>query len=312
VIASDSSMNRTHAPLHPRRAPFGVQQRRILCANDFTRHSERAVNAAAVLANRLGAQLTLVHVRPAHRAESSAVAAHERLRAHLSGAGLSLDSIPVLAIREGDVAKAIAQVAKESAADLIVMGAQSKRALAPVLGTTAERVIARTNCPVLIVRSRGALNYKNVVVAAELGRSFGSVIGFAKRWSLLDAPAVSVVHGFSSPYQGPLYAEGYDVAAARRHVERWKRAASLQLNDMLRREKVDGSRFDVRIEERRPLAVVRRALARGNRPSLVILRASAHNALTRIVRGSLVNDVLLNFDCDVLICPHTGQNRIVH
>jgi len=309
-MTSESSMSRAYAPFHPRRPPFGVQQRRILCANDFSRHSDRAVNAAAVLANRLGAQLTLLHVAPTHRAGSSVAAAHERLRAHLKGAGLSLDSIPVLAIREGDVAKAIAQVAKEGAADLIVLGTQSKRALAPVLGTTAERVIARANCPVLIVRSRGTLRYKNVVVAAALERSFRSVVGFANRWSLLDAPVVSVVHGFSSPYQGPLYAEGYDVAAARRHIETWKRVASAQLQDMLRMEKVDGPRLDVRVEERRPLAVVRRALARGNRRSLVILGTSAHNALTRIVRGSLVNDVLLNFDCDVLICPYKG--RVIH
>jgi nucleotide-binding universal stress UspA family protein len=236
----------------------------------------------------------------------------ERLRAQLSTSGLDSDSIPVLAIREGDVAKAIAQVANESAADLIVMGAQSKRALAPVLGTTAERVIARAHCPVLIVRSKGTLRYKHVVVAAQLERSFRSAMGLAKKWSLLDAPAVSVVHGFSSPYQGPRYAEGYDVAAARRRIDRWKRAASTQLRDMLRMEGIDSSRFDLRIEEHRPLTLVRRALQRGNRPSLVILGTSAHNALTRIVKGSLVNDVLLNFDCDVLICPHKSTNRTVH
>jgi nucleotide-binding universal stress UspA family protein len=289
-----------------------MQQRRILCASDFSKQAEQAVKAAAVLANRLGAQLTLLHVESLRRAEKPAGAARERLRAQLDASGLSLDSIPVLAVREGDVARAIAEVAREGGADLIVLGAQRRRALAPVLGTTAERVIALARCPVLIVRTKGTLRYARVVIAAELERSFGKVMRFANRWSFLDAAAVSVVHGFLSPYQGPLYAEGYDLAAARRQIEDWKRAARVYLQEMLRLEGIDASRFVLRIEERRPLGVVRRALSRGSSPSLVVLGASAHNALTRIVRGSLVNDVLMNFDCDVLICPHNVRGGTLH
>jgi nucleotide-binding universal stress UspA family protein len=312
MVANESSMARPYAPFLPARAPFGAQQRRILCANDLSMRSDRAVKAAAVLANRLGAQLTVMHVVPARSAERSAGTAHDRLRTQLSTSGLNLDSIPVLAVREGDVARAIADVARESGADLIVMGAQRKRALAPILGTTAERVIALAHSAVLIVRSNGSLHYDRVVVAAELEPTFGKVMGFADRWSFLDAPRVSVVHGFASPYQGPLYAEGFDIEAARRQIDGWKRTARRHLQEMLRLAGIDSARFDVRIEERRPLGVVRRVLPSGRSRSLVIMGATAHNALTRIIRGSLVNDVLLNFDCDVLICPHRKQRRTLH
>jgi nucleotide-binding universal stress UspA family protein len=312
MMASDSSMSRAEATFHPVRRPFGVHQRRILCASDFSRHSTRAVKAAAVLANRLGAQLMLLHVASVYRAETSAEAVRERLRAQLGASGLSFDSIPVLAVREGNVARAIAQLASDSAADLIVLGAQSRRALAPVLGTTAENIIARAQCPVLVVRSKGTLNYDRVVIAAELERSFTSVMHFANRWSFLDASAVSVVHGFLSPYQGPLYAEGYDVAAARRHVNAWKRTARTYLQDMLRVAGIEGSRFDMRIEEHRPLRILRAVLGGGSARSLVVMGTSAHNALTRIVKGSLVNDVLMSFDCDVLICPQKTPGRTVH
>jgi nucleotide-binding universal stress UspA family protein len=115
-----------------------------------------------------------------------------------------------------------------------------------------------------------------------------------------------------SPYQGPLYAEGFDVAAARRHINAWKRTARTYLQDMLRLAGVDGSRFEMRIEERRPLGILRSVLARGNARSLVVMGTSAHNALTRIVRGSLVNDILMSFDCDVLICPQKASGRTVH
>lgn len=312
MIAGDSSMIRGYATFHTERAPFGAHQRRILCATDFSKHSERQVQAAAVLANRVGAQLTLLHVASFRGAGKPAEVARERLRAQLGASGLDLDSIPVLAIRGGDVAKAIAEVARESGANLIVLGAQRRRALAPILGTTAERVIGLARCPVLIVRSKGTLRYQRVVIAAQLERAFSKVVQFANRWSFLDAPDVSVVHGFVSPYQGPLYAEGYDIAAARRHVAAWKHTARAYLQEMLRVEGIDGSRFQLRIEERRPLGVVRRALPRGSSPSLVIMGASAQNALTRIVRGSLANDVLMNFECDVLICPFKARGRTLH
>ena len=219
--------------------------------------------------------------------------------------------MPVLAIREGSVAKVIAQVARESGAQLIVMGAQRKRALAPILGTTAERVGALAQCPVLIIRSKGTLPYQRVVVGAELTPSFKDVMRFADQWSFLDAPIVSIAHGFAWPYQGPLYAEGYDLAAARRHIVRWKRFARTHLHDMLGAAGVDGSQFDVRIEQHPPLRVVRRALRYGA-PSLLILGTSAHNPLTRIIRGSLVNDALLSLECDVLICPRSTGGRTVH
>jgi universal stress protein E len=311
MIASENPMSRAFEAVHHGPTPFGAQQRRVLCAIDLSRRSERALKAAAVLANRLGAQLTLLHVVSAHQPKRTAGLAQEVLRVQLSASGLRLGSVPVVAVREGDVARMVAKVARESGAQLIVMGAQRKRALAPILGTTAERVVALAQCPVLIIRSKGTSSYHRVVIAAELNPSFKEVVRFADQWSFLDAPTLSIVHGFTSPYQGPLYAEGYDVAAARRHIGRWKRFARTHLQDMLGAAGVDGSKFDVRIEERRPLRVVRRALRNGA-PSLLILGTSAPNALTRIVRGSLVNDALLSLECDVLICPRNVRGQTVH
>src|ERR1044071_8642208 len=89
-------------------------------------------------------------------------------------------------------------------ADLIVMGAQSKRAFASLTGTTAERVISTARCPVLIVRSQGTLHYGSVVVAADLSASLEDVLRVADRWSFFDRVPVSIVHGFRSPYQGAL------------------------------------------------------------------------------------------------------------
>jgi nucleotide-binding universal stress UspA family protein len=308
-------MNRTFESFTARRAPFGAQQRRVLCATDLSTRSARALRAAAALANRLGAHLTLLHVVPRSQPSDEKTLAHERLREQLreqvSTSGLPLESIPVLAVRAGDAAKTIADVALETRADLIVMGSQRKRAFASLTGTTAERVIASTRCPVLIVRSKGTLRYDRVVVAADMGPSFKDVLRFAARWSFLDRAPVSIVHGFQSPYQGPRYAECFDVAAAREHISRWKGLARAHLREKVSAAGLDPSRFDVRVEERRPLRVVRRALRHGT-PSLLILGASGHSFMSRLFRGSLANDALLSMDCDVLICGTHGPRTMLH
>lgn len=301
-MAIESGASRVFESDGLHRAGFDAQPRTILCATDLSSRSERATKMAAVLANQLGAQLMLLHVVATAKVWTAARPAREHVRARLRSWGPRLGSIPVLALRTGDVAKSIAQVASEAGAGLIVLGTQRKRPLATVLGTTAERVVARAPCPVLVVRSSGSLRNNRVVFATDLTPAFRKLVDYAHRWSFLDVPSVSIVHGFAWPYQGPRYAEGYDVEAARHRVSQWKQTVRGQLFEMLDAAGIDGSQFDVRIEERRPLRAVRRALRHGG-PSLLILGTSDHNALTRVFRGSLVNDVLLGLDCDVLICP---------
>jgi nucleotide-binding universal stress UspA family protein len=311
MIASDWAMNRAFESHVFRRAPFGAQQRRILCATDLSARSARALRAAAALANRLDAQLTVLHVVPTRAPVTDRDLAHERLRDHLSASRQAPDAIPVLAVRYGDTAKTIAEVAVETHADLIVMGIQSKRAFASLTGTTAERVIAAARCPVLIIRSNGTLRYGGVVVAADLNPSFEEMLRFAHRWSFLDRGPVAIVHGFQSPYHGPIYAEGYDVAAAREQTARWRKSARAHLLAKVSAVGLDASRFDVRVEEQRPLRVVRRALRRRT-PSLLILGGSEHTFMSRLFRGSLTNDALLSLDCDVLICGTSSPRAVLH
>ena len=89
MIASESAMSRAFESVHLGPAPFGALQRRILCANDLSRRSRHALKEATVLANRLGAQLTLLHVVSAHQSKSAAALTQERLQVQLSAARLA-------------------------------------------------------------------------------------------------------------------------------------------------------------------------------------------------------------------------------
>jgi nucleotide-binding universal stress UspA family protein len=276
--------------------------RRALCATDFSNRSERALRAAVALADRADARLTLLHVLESGASSTARKVAEEQLQEQVRRSAVSRESIRALAIRAGHPEKIIAQVALQTRAQLIVMGAPRKRTLAALRGTTPERVLALARCPAIIVRSTSAIQYARVVVATDLEPAIRDIVRFANRWSFLDSPRVSIVHGFESPYQGPLYAEGFDLKAARRHIAQWQRRAREHVRSHLKAAGVRPARFDVQIEERRPLPLVRQALGRAG-SSLLIIGGSQHTVISRLARGSFANDALRRLDCDVLIYP---------
>ena len=141
--------------------------RKIICAIDFSESSRLALEQAAELAGRSGAELTLahVHVSPSHAAadvlvaapEAAAVAAHELelLLAAWRADAERLSGRPVrVALLSGDPAEQLVKLARESQCDLTVVGTHGRRGLRRlVLGSVAEQVVRTAPCPVLAVRA---------------------------------------------------------------------------------------------------------------------------------------------------------------
>jgi nucleotide-binding universal stress UspA family protein len=148
--------------LHRRTDP-PKRSRRIMVAVDDSDPGRWAVSVAAALATPLGAELVLLHViSPAAMLSPETAFDAEDIRggqlrksdellaaAHaLVGSGTAVERVT----REGEAAQEIVEAASEWEADLVVMGTRSRGRLASfLLGSTAEAVIRRANCPVLTV-----------------------------------------------------------------------------------------------------------------------------------------------------------------
>lgn len=139
--------------------------RRILVATDFTDTSERAIDAALELSNRLGASLTVMHAYeiPVLGVPDGALIATPELAARLSEAArTALDAVlkrlegrgvqVAAVLREGVAWEEIEHVADEIDADIIVIGTHGRRGLArALLGSVAENVIRTSHRPVLTI-----------------------------------------------------------------------------------------------------------------------------------------------------------------
>ncbi len=137
--------------------------KRILCPVDFSDTAAVAAREAATLARAAGAELLLVHAVDDPFLAGSRDSGYQapvaqqyelivRKKLELAANALRMLS-PVRSILvHGEVEDAIAQAAAQHAADVIVMGARSRKGIARILGDSmTERVMRRSRVPVVRV-----------------------------------------------------------------------------------------------------------------------------------------------------------------
>jgi nucleotide-binding universal stress UspA family protein len=141
------------------------QFRRIVCPTDFSPTADAAARHAVSLARAYGGQLTLLHVLPQlhYPLRGLGMSAiphlqqdlHERAKERLQQAAAALGNGAIrIEMRDGEAYEQVLACAKETQADLIVIGTHGHTGLKhALLGSTAERVVRLSECPVLTVRT---------------------------------------------------------------------------------------------------------------------------------------------------------------
>jgi len=147
-----------------------VEIRKILAPTDFSGHAENALRFACGLAQRLGAELHLLHVLseivptgpdplltpvlPPEYYRESEVQSREAL-AKLIQPSWGTPPVVEYAVRWDNPVEGIVEYAREAAIDLIVIATHGRTGLSHVLlGSVAERIVREASCPVLTIRSK--------------------------------------------------------------------------------------------------------------------------------------------------------------
>jgi nucleotide-binding universal stress UspA family protein len=135
---------------------------KIVCPTDFSPPSFGAANYALVLAKQLGASVTFLHTyqlagysgTTSELGMTVAKECKDELEAFV--AKLEKNGVPTeMRVRVGPPYAEIGAEAKESGAQLIVMGTTGKTGLEHfLLGSVAERVVQTAPVPVLTVRHK--------------------------------------------------------------------------------------------------------------------------------------------------------------
>ena len=140
---------------------------KILCATDGSAASNKAVDAAIELANKMGASLAFLTVervtldtaadsafwdsRVLGAADAQAHRVLAAAEAKARGAGLS--GVECVTTQGNNIAAAIISYAEQNGFDHIVTGSVGRTGVARLLlGSVAGDVVAKAHCPVTVVR----------------------------------------------------------------------------------------------------------------------------------------------------------------
>ena len=162
------------ACLHPLRT--------VLVGTSLGEESDRVVRAGLAVARAAGARVALVHAIPDEsrfsaleigRGEDFAAElsadAREALARQVERLGLLTSEIAFTEVVAGEPHRVLVESAQRAGADLIVVGATGAGPLAAeLLGSTADRVLRKATCPVLLIRTELSIPPRRVLAPVDL------------------------------------------------------------------------------------------------------------------------------------------------
>ena len=177
----------------------------LLIPVDLSPMAERVLGRVALLPLARDARITLLHVVPKLLPRDARSRAESDARKALQLAGKRLasklrDSVKVVtSVKVGGVVAEITRHARSSKAELIVMGRGGGRALRDIfLGSTAERVLRRSQRPTLVVRRPAREVYLSPWFALDADSPAHGILALALRVLPTPRPQLGLVHAYDA------------------------------------------------------------------------------------------------------------------
>ena len=290
----------------------------ILVTTDFSRPSLAAIPYALAVARHFGAELLLLHVVDTTQFSSKSLMLPVISPAELSRPllnrlqGIALKFSPdgkihVMKPREGRAYNEICESARKRGAGLVVIATHGFTGLQHVwLGSTAERVVQHSPCPVLVVRKGGRrfqpgrIRLRKILVPLDFSVcsqvAFDCGVGLAREFR----SELLLVHVID-PICYPLGDEYGGVHSARL-MEEARAFAQSEMKELARNVNVQCS---IRIREGSP---AREICQIANRDvDLIITPTHGRTGLGHVLIGSVAERVMRHASCPVLVIPVRGK-----
>lgn len=283
--------------------------RTVVVATDLSPASEIAVDQAAMLARRWDADLVLLHVfndgvwatiTAIYESEVWAGAepvlvARNRLSQQVREVAARHAVRARGETRTGRAASEIAAFCREQDAQLLVVGEHGEA----VLGGTAQRVLARADLPVLLVRRAVSAELSCILLATD----FSDNATRAAQLSLDWFPDVRqrLLHACTVAFEGRMRMAGVSLE----HIEGYRRdelARAEQRMEAQMQALRSAAPVGKRIVQGYPTTVLLREIERLGAELLVIGKHGGTMLDERLL-GSITQNLLYRADCNVLLVP---------
>ena len=308
--------------------------RNILVPIDFSKMSIEAIETAKRLGQRFGATIHLAHVHhwqypadfvgpvlssgflPESFQEDRNRQLAEQLKSVAKRAGFSPQEQTHLRTGAAPFHE-ICKLAQEIPADLIVMPTHGHTGLKHVLlGSTAERVVQHSPCPVFVVRqrkrkseTRRVFTTDSILVPVDFSscsrEGLQYAIGFANEFGA----RLILLH---VRYLGYIYSsEGtalYDIPALQ---EAARKNAERQMRQLVRSVSFGGVKFETAFTEGSPALDIC-AFAKDHDVDLIITSTHGLTGFEHVLIGSIAEKVVRHAPCSVLVVPSHPKVRMAN
>jgi nucleotide-binding universal stress UspA family protein len=294
-----------------------LQIRSVLVPVDFSAPSLRAVQFALPLIPKFSADLHLVHVFPADAPFTGLVAVpfvlpeldirrsvHQHLKdvAKKYSIELPLENIHALKGRPFDE---ICRLARDISIDLIIIATRGNTGLKHLLlGSTAERVVRNSPCPVLVVRdaepSGVVTGFRKILVPIDFSECSMNGLAYAKAFAKQFKSTLVLLNSVHlEHYVASDECARYDLPRLIQYAET---SARDQMHDLVEKTDWDGLGVEISLQAGHPgQQICERA-----KDSLVDLIVTSTHGITgfkHLLLGSVTEYVVRHAHCPVLVVP---------
>lgn len=281
--------------------------KKILVATDFSERSDRAVRRATLLARQFSASLTMVHSvdddQPQSLIDNESEIAEKLLREQSRSLREIEDIECGFQVVLGDPFEGIAAAAEAEAPDMLVIGPHRRQALKDIFtGTTAERTVRASRTPVLMANGVPAGPYRHILVAVDFSDSSAKAVEAVGRLGLAGDSEVTLLHVFDAPGTGLIGHSAMTREGADIYIAGERAAAEKMLAEFLAQKDFAPAHQVVRFNET-SIGEVVIATADELSVDLIVMGTRGRSAISRLVLGSVVDEVLGKARRDVLAVP---------
>ncbi len=289
----------------------------VLATTDLSPAAEPALHAAADLARRTGARVTVLNV-----SDFSALAESEAFRESVLRAERDFRSeakpplhelcervfkgVPMeLVFVEGlGGASTICTYAAENAVDLIVIATHGRSGLKRVLlGSVTERVVQHAPCDVLVVRSdaetpEGALGpLHRILVPTDFSRPADQALARAVQVAKLTQAEIHLVHAYEFPTT--IGALDVSLAIPQEFYDEIRDASMKQLDQRVKEAAATGLQAEGHLTVGPPARGILDAAARIG-ANLIVMGTRGRAGMKRVLVGSVAERTVRLASCPVL------------
>jgi nucleotide-binding universal stress UspA family protein len=299
--------------------------RNIIVPIDFSKMSVQAIQIAKQLARRFGASIHLGHVRQFNYAadfvapappivpfsfmpyeQDAEQTALKELKKVASECGVSTATCDVLS--GAPPFDEICRLAQTIPADLVVMPTHGRTGLKHVfLGSTAERIVQHSSCPVLVTRGSALranngsrFRIKTILVPIDFSNCSREGLRYAIAFANEFAAKIILLH---ATYLGYIYsAEGtalYDIPGLQKAA---RKTAQRKMRELVRSVNFGAVKFETAFTDGSPVIDIC-AFAKDHDVDLIITSTHGFTGFTHILIGSIAEQVVRHAPCSVLVVP---------